>query len=128
MARLKRAPKSKAAESYKHPEATSPMRPEVGTQAQFKKKKPPQTYRYGRRFIEWRLALFLSHLQEKQKRQVLDVVAVRQAVIAEDVAVIPELLDKCGGVVGHGYPQYVRCPLRLGPSIQIPLRSGAILL
>lgn len=46
MARTKSAPKSKAAESYKHPEATSPMRPEVGTQAQFKKKKPPQTYRY----------------------------------------------------------------------------------
>jgi adenine-specific DNA-methyltransferase len=46
MARTKRAPKSKAAESYKHPEATAPMRPEVGTQAQFKKKKAPQTYRY----------------------------------------------------------------------------------
>jgi adenine-specific DNA-methyltransferase len=32
--------------SYKHPEATSLMRPEVGTQAQFKKKKSPKTYRY----------------------------------------------------------------------------------
>ncbi len=31
---------------YSHPEATSLMRPEVGTQAQFKKKKPPTTYRY----------------------------------------------------------------------------------
>jgi len=31
--------------SYKHPESESPMRPEVGTQAQFKKKKPPQIYR-----------------------------------------------------------------------------------
>ena len=31
---------------YKHPEAKSLMRPEVGTQAQFKKKKPPKTYRY----------------------------------------------------------------------------------
>lgn len=46
MARAKQPSKSKAAESYKHPEATSPMRPEVGTQAQFKKKKTPQTYRY----------------------------------------------------------------------------------
>ncbi|MBM4044356.1 MAG: hypothetical protein FJ279_04515 [Planctomycetes bacterium] len=35
-----------AAESYKHLEADSPMRPEVGTQAQFRKKKPPVTYRY----------------------------------------------------------------------------------
>jgi adenine-specific DNA-methyltransferase len=34
------------AESYKHPESESPMRPDVGTQAQFKKKKPPVTYRY----------------------------------------------------------------------------------
>ena len=31
---------------YKHPEAKSLMRPEVGTQAQFKKKKPAKTYRY----------------------------------------------------------------------------------
>ena len=31
---------------YKHPEAKSLMRPKVGTQAQFKKKKPPKTYRY----------------------------------------------------------------------------------
>jgi adenine-specific DNA-methyltransferase len=33
-------------EPYKHPEAKSLMRPEVGTQAQFKKKKPAKTYRY----------------------------------------------------------------------------------
>jgi hypothetical protein len=36
----------RVAESYAHYEATSPMRPEVGTQPQFRKKKPPQTYRY----------------------------------------------------------------------------------
>jgi len=36
----------KQAETYKHPEADSPMRPEVGTQPQFRKKKPPKTYRY----------------------------------------------------------------------------------
>ena len=34
------------AESYRHYEATSPMRPDVGTQPQFRKKKPPATYRY----------------------------------------------------------------------------------
>lgn len=33
-------------EVYNHPEATSMLRPEVGTQAQFRKKKPPATYRY----------------------------------------------------------------------------------
>ena len=34
------------AESYSHPEAKTPLRPDVGVQAQFKKKKPPKTYRY----------------------------------------------------------------------------------
>ncbi|HYK92167.1 MAG TPA: site-specific DNA-methyltransferase [Acidobacteriota bacterium] len=39
---------SRVAENYRYldPKFDSPMRPEVGTQAQFKKKKPPQTYRY----------------------------------------------------------------------------------
>src|SRR5206468_2250155 len=31
---------------YRHPEAESPLRPDVGTQSQFKKKKLPVTYRY----------------------------------------------------------------------------------
>jgi adenine-specific DNA-methyltransferase len=34
------------AQAYRHPEAESPLRPDVGTQSQFKKKKPPVTYRY----------------------------------------------------------------------------------
>ncbi len=52
----KRAPKSKTAETYQHPEADSPMRPEVGTQAKFKKKKPPVRYRYDSSLspeLEW---------------------------------------------------------------------------
>lgn len=36
----------RAAQAYRHPEAESPLRPDVGTQSQFKKKKPPVTYRY----------------------------------------------------------------------------------
>ena len=36
----------KVAKGYTHPDQTLLMRPEVGTQAQFRKKKPPQTYRY----------------------------------------------------------------------------------
>jgi hypothetical protein len=36
----------KVAERYTHPGKTSPMRPDVGMQAQFRKKKPPKTYRY----------------------------------------------------------------------------------
>ncbi len=46
MARGKRKGKESWPEDYRHPEADSPMRPEVGTQAQFRKKKEPQTYRY----------------------------------------------------------------------------------
>jgi adenine-specific DNA-methyltransferase len=42
----KKAAKSKSAETYQHPESTSPMRPEIGAQAKFKKKKEPQKYRY----------------------------------------------------------------------------------
>jgi adenine-specific DNA-methyltransferase len=38
--------KTKSAKNYRHPESESPMRPEIGTQAQFKKKLPPKTYRY----------------------------------------------------------------------------------
>ncbi len=34
------------ARSYSHPEAKTLLRPDVGTQAQFRKKKPPRTYRY----------------------------------------------------------------------------------
>ena len=36
---------SKDAEPYIHADTTSPMRPDVGTQPQFRKKKPPKTYR-----------------------------------------------------------------------------------
>src|ERR1700686_3182909 len=41
--------KSKApreASTYRHLEADSPLRPDVGTQPQFRKRKPPVTYRY----------------------------------------------------------------------------------
>src|SRR3954451_3293464 len=46
MARKKQAGEAPKYDAFTHPEATSPMRPDVGTQAAFKKKKPPVTYRY----------------------------------------------------------------------------------
>ena len=46
MASKTKTPKTNPAKSYKHPESESPMRPEVGTQAEFKKKLPPKKYRY----------------------------------------------------------------------------------
>ncbi|MCG3202366.1 MAG: hypothetical protein NFCOHLIN_02248 [Gammaproteobacteria bacterium] len=36
----------KQTENYSHPTASLLLRPEVGTQAQFRKKKPPKTYRF----------------------------------------------------------------------------------
>src|SRR5690242_1999368 len=38
--------RTRQAESYRHDGSESPMRPEVGTQAQFKKRKAAQKYRY----------------------------------------------------------------------------------
>ena len=43
---MARSKKKRRAEGYRHPEASSLLRPEVGVQAQFRKKKPPATYRY----------------------------------------------------------------------------------
>ena len=48
--------KAAPAESYQHPESTLPLRPDAGTQPQFKKKRPPQRYRYDSSLapaLEW---------------------------------------------------------------------------
>ncbi len=48
--------KAAQAESYQHPESSLPLRPDAGTQPQFKKKKPPQRYRYDSSLapsLEW---------------------------------------------------------------------------
>ena len=45
-----------AAKSYAHPEGEAVMRPDIGTQAQFKKKKEPKKYRYDSSLspaLEW---------------------------------------------------------------------------
>jgi hypothetical protein len=46
----------KDAKAYVHEESTVSLRPEIGTQAQFKKKKPPRTYKYDSSLspnLEW---------------------------------------------------------------------------
>lgn len=48
--------KPREASAYRHPGADSPLRPEVGTQPQFKKRKPPVNYRYDSSLspaLEW---------------------------------------------------------------------------
>jgi len=46
LARSKKPKAKPKAKEYRHTESESPMRPDVGTQAQFRKKKKPVTYRY----------------------------------------------------------------------------------
>ena len=53
--RVKAKPDS-AAQVYRHPDSELLLRPEVGTQAQFRKKKPPVNYRYDSSLspsLEW---------------------------------------------------------------------------
>lgn len=52
----KPAAASAPAETYEHPESTVLLRPDVGTQPQFRKKKPPHKYRYDSSLspaLEW---------------------------------------------------------------------------
>ena len=67
---------------YKHPEAKSLMRPEVGTQAQFKKKKPPKTYRYDSSLspaLEWDAKNPTREQGETLIKQVLDAKSLEEA-------------------------------------------------
>ena len=67
---------------YKHPEAKSLMRPEVGTQAQFKKKRPPKTYRYDSSLspaLEWDTKNPAREQGEALIRKVLDAKTLEEA-------------------------------------------------
>ena len=55
----------------------------------------------ARRLVVRRLRPLVRHLQEEQVGELLDVVAVGQAVVAQDVAVVPELLDDLLGMIGR---------------------------
>ena len=48
------------------------------------------------------LRLLVRHLQEEEARELLDIVAVGEAVVSENVAVVPQLLDDLLGVVRQG--------------------------
>jgi hypothetical protein len=54
-----------------------------------------------RLLLPGRLGLLVGHLEEEQVGELLEVVAVGEAVVAEDVAVGPELVDDAGGVGAH---------------------------
>jgi adenine-specific DNA-methyltransferase len=85
MASKTRAPKTKTAKNYRHPESESPMRPEVGTQAQFKKKIPPKKYRYDDSLspaLEWDGQNPARERGEMLIRQTLEAKTLEEAKIA----------------------------------------------
>ena len=65
---------------------------------QLQQRVPAETFGDGRWFVERRLRLLVRHFQEQQKRQLLHVIAIRQTIIAENVAIIPKFLDKGRGI------------------------------
>lgn len=80
--KAKSATKSNQTAPYKHPEATSLMRPEVGTQAQFKKKKPAKIYRYDSSLspaLEWDAKSPTREQGEALIKQVLNAKSLEEA-------------------------------------------------
>ena len=57
------------------------------------KRRPVQALGNDRGSAERRLRLLVRHLQEQQERELLDVVLIGQAVVPQDVAIVPELLN-----------------------------------
>jgi hypothetical protein len=87
------------------------------------------------RLLVRRARTLVGHLEEQQIGELLDVIAVAHAVVAQDVAVIPEFLDDGGGV--HLCPMFAKlkprqddCDLSLARSISqrnaLALHSGCI--
>ena len=80
--KAKSAAKSNQTAPYKHLEAKSLMRPEVGTQAQFKKKKSPKTYRYDSSLspaLDWDAKNPAREQGETLIKQVLDAKSLEEA-------------------------------------------------
>jgi adenine-specific DNA-methyltransferase len=70
------------ASTYRHPEADSPLRPDVGTQPQFKKRKPPVTYRYDSSLspeLNWDGQNHARETGEALIRQILDAKSLEDA-------------------------------------------------
>jgi adenine-specific DNA-methyltransferase len=71
----KKTPPVREAANYAHPEADLPLRPEVGTQAQFRKHKPAQRYRFDSSLspaLEWDGQNSAREQGEALVRQILD--------------------------------------------------------
>jgi adenine-specific DNA-methyltransferase len=75
------------AKSYGHPDAKAVMRPDIGTQAQFKKKKEPKRYRYDSSLspvLEWDGQNAAREQGEALIREILEATSLEQAKAAAD--------------------------------------------
>jgi adenine-specific DNA-methyltransferase len=84
MPKAKKIPAKKIQQTapYKHPEAQSLMRPEIGTQAQFKKKKAPKAYQYDSSLspaLDWDAKNPAREQGEALIKQVLDAKNLEEA-------------------------------------------------
>jgi adenine-specific DNA-methyltransferase len=73
---------NKQAKNYRHPESENVMRPDVGTQAQFKKKLPPKKYRYDDSLspsLEWDGQSPARERGEALIREILDAKTIEDA-------------------------------------------------
>ncbi|MBM4044860.1 MAG: site-specific DNA-methyltransferase [Planctomycetes bacterium] len=87
MAKRTRKDSSTKAKSYRHPESESPMRPDIGTQAQFSKKKPPKTYRYDSSLsptLDWDGQNPAREQGESLIREITEAESLQQAKVAAE--------------------------------------------
>ena len=63
-----------------------------------KERRPIEAFGNGRRFVERGLRLLIGHFQEEEKRELLDVITVRETVITKNIAVVPEFRDELLGI------------------------------
>ena len=82
-----RAKKERSAKGYSHPEASALLRPDVGTQAQFRKKKKPATYHY-----DPSLSPALDWDQQNPAREQAEA----------KIAALADRIARLSGVVGSG--------------------------
>lgn len=90
-------PKQKPSASYLHAAESVPMRPEIGTQANFRKKKAPKTYRYDSSLapsLEWD-----GHTGRAVSEWLLGVVEEAAALPAPHAFASPREFRDAGGVV-----------------------------
>ena len=84
---MSRTGKKRRAEGYKHPEASAMLRPDVGTQAQFRKKKKPSVYRHD--------ASLSPALEWDGQNPARELAEARIAALQERIARLDALVERC---------------------------------